>query len=179
MRAPWTVLRDTNTELRRERDERAELIALRKERIVLRTMLWTGYAGMVLVIGWEAAGPESTMSGARSVGAILAVLTGTLLAGGIAMAVAHGRHGKSDSPEAKRADATRTLLLLPIVVPLTAALYWQLSNSVAGTVTWAVVSGLGMTGALLFRRWRYTHLTRHEAETDADADADATGADTS
>lgn len=98
MRAPWTVLRDTNAELRRERDERAELIALRKERIVLRTVLWVGYAGMLLVIGWGAAGSEPPMSGSRSVGAILAVLTVTLMAGGIAMAVAHNRHGESDSP---------------------------------------------------------------------------------
>lgn len=175
MRAPWTVLRDTNAELRRERDERAELIALRKERIVLRTMLWAGYAGMLLVIGWGAADSEPTMLGSRSVGAILAVLIGTLLTGGIAMAVAHARHGESDSPEAKRAGATRTLLLLPLVVPVTAALHWQLSDSVAATVTWAIVFGLGLTGALLFRRWRYTHLARHEAE----AETEPPGPDTS
>ncbi|MBN9738925.1 MULTISPECIES: hypothetical protein [unclassified Pseudonocardia] len=164
MRAPWTVLRDANAELRRERDERAELIALRKERIVLRTMLWTGYGGLILIIGWGAAGEGASFAAPRPVGAVLAVAVGALVSGGVAMMVARGRHGEADSPEAKRADATRTLLLLPVTVPLGMLVYWFVGNDLVGTLTWGAMFAVMMGAALLLRR------RLHSGDSDGDSE---------
>ena len=152
MRAPWTVLRDANTELRQERDE---LTALRTERIVLRTMLLVGVAGLILVAGWRPGGTEQPISGPRPAEALLAILVAVALAGIVAKAVALVRYGEPYSRKAKRADATRNLVLLPVLVPLIAALYWYMSDDAVITLTGTVVIALAMGGGLLARRWRY------------------------
>jgi hypothetical protein len=167
MRAPWTVLRDVNAELRAERDERAELIALRKERIVLRTMLWTGYAALLaLAVAWGAPGSGRTAQG----GVLLAVLVGVMLVGGIAMLVARGRHGEADSPEAKRADATRGLFLLPGTLAVVALVHWYMGNGLVPSLVVASVAAVASAGGLLLRRAMYASEARRAASQDSAED---------
>jgi hypothetical protein len=168
MRAPWTVLRDLNAELRVERDERAELIALRKERIVLRTMLWTGYAGLLaLAVLWGAPGSGRTAQG----GVLLAVLVGVMLVGGVATFVARIRHGEADSPEAKRADATRGLFLLPGTLVGVAFVYWYMGNGLVPSLVFASVAAVASAGGLLLRRAMYASEARRVASEDSTEDS--------
>lgn len=125
-----------------------------------RTMLWTGFAGLVVTLGL---GTTETLP----TGPVLTTLVATLLTGGLAVAVATHRHGASHSAEAKRADATRSLVLLPATPVVTALIHWYVGGDLGFTALYIGIQGPMLAAILLLRRWRHAHLAQDTDDTTA------------
>lgn len=143
------VFRDANSTLRRERDERVELILLQRERFAWRVTAAAAVIGVPAVLAWP-----SLVDHQRVIG-MAWVLAVTWVVWIIARAVALARYGRVATPEMQRADALRSLTLFPLGLAVSGVVYWLISQDLTETWIWLVIFGPTMSLVYYIRYRRF------------------------
>ncbi|MBW0104070.1 hypothetical protein [Pseudonocardia sp. KRD291] len=141
------TFRDANATLRRERDERVELVLLQRERFTWRVAGAAAVIGSVGVLAWPSLADHQRVVG------IWWVVALTYVVWTVAQSVARARYGSVATPEMRRADALRSLLLFPVGLAVSGVVYWLVSRDLTGTWIWLVTFGVA-TGLGLCIRYR-------------------------
>ena len=145
-----SMYRDAAATIREERDERIELIRLRRARLELATTTVVAVVGAAALLAWPGLPDRARATG------LAWLLAGTYVAWVLARVVARHRHGSAGTPELWRADALRNLLLLPVNTVGVGLLYWLLGRDLTGAVTFAVILFVALGVGLGVRYRRYS-----------------------